>query len=307
MSPHPMPEGGTFETFIADDSAALRYALWPKENARGTIILQGGFTEFIEKHFEATQSLLDRGFAVAAMDWRSQGLSHRMADNPHKVHAEDFERYLSDFHQFIETVVKARLSGPYMIMAHSMGGHLTARYLHDHPDQITGTVLCAPMIDIGFHPVVKALVRVIASVGNLLGFSKSYAPGAGDYGEKRRKFEGNNLTSDPARFKDAHDHIDANPGLAVGGPTIGWLRAALNSVDVLDQDNYLAGITTPICLIQAGRDTIVLNKAQDRFSEKVASCELHHVDEAKHEIMRERDELLAQYWEIAGPFLDGLP
>ncbi|MFN3230555.1 MAG: alpha/beta fold hydrolase [Alphaproteobacteria bacterium] len=303
MSPQPMPEGGTFETFTADDGAILRYALWPKDGARATVILQGGFTEFIEKHFEAAQALLDRGFAVAAMDWRSQGLSHRMADNPHKVHAENFERYLSDFHQFIETIVTQRLPGPCLAMAHSMGGHLTVRYLHDHPDQIAAAVLCAPMIDIHMLGPVKGVVRRLTGAAKWLGLAKKYAPGAGDYGEKRRRFEGNELTSDPARFKDAHDHIDANPALAVGGPTIGWLHAALDSINVLDRDDYLAGLNTPICLIQAGQDTVVLNEAQDRFAARVPSCELHRVDGAKHEILRERDEFLAQFWQHADPFL----
>jgi len=292
----PMPDGGSFGTFAADDGASLRYALWPRQAARGTVILQGGFTEFIEKHFEATQTLLDRGFAVAAMDWRSQGLSQRMADNPHKVHADSFDRYVADFAQFMDQIVAAQMPPPYLMVAHSMGGHLTVRYLHDYPDRMTAAVLCAPMIDIRFHPLPKPLARLVVGTGCRLGLAKAYAPGATDYGERRRRFEGNNLTSDPARFRDAHDHIDANPGLAVGGPTFGWLHAALQSIDLMDRDDFLAGVTTPICLVQAGEDTVVLNDAQDRFAARVPGCELHRVDGAKHEILRERDELMAQFW-----------
>lgn len=298
-----MPSGGAFATFAADDGAELRYALWPRDNARGTVILQGGFTEFIEKHFESTQDLLERGFAVAAMDWRSQGLSQRTLANSQKIHATSFRRYADDLAEFQDRIVGPNLPGPYVILAHSMGGHITLRYLHNRPPAIRAAVLSAPMVDIALPERLRWLIGAIVNAGVSLGFDEAYAPGAKDYGPWKQQFKGNKLTSDPVRFQDVHALIAANPALASGGGTYGWLKAALRSATLFNDRAYLDGFRTPICLVQAGDDGIVSNAAQDRFAERVASCELHRIDGARHELLKERDELRDQFWAIFDEFV----
>jgi lysophospholipase len=297
-----MPPGGAFATFRADDGAELRYALWPRAGARGTVILQGGFTEFIEKHFESTGDLLDRGFAVAAMDWRSQGLSQRSLANPQKIHAVSFDRYVADLRQFAESVVSPALPGPAIILAHSMGGHITLRYLHERPSAIRAAVLSAPMIDIRLPGSLRGLIEAVVRAGVRLGLSARYAPGNRDYGPWKQVFEGNALTSDPARFAETHAWIAGNPRLASGGGTFGWVKAALDSVRLMDDPAYLRGFDTPICLVQAGSDTVVSNAAQDRFAARVPCCELHRIDGARHELLKERDALRGQFWSIFDGF-----
>ena len=50
----------------------------PPERPRGTVVLLTGRGEFIEKYAtEVVGELLERGFAVVALDWRGQGLSDR--------------------------------------------------------------------------------------------------------------------------------------------------------------------------------------------------------------------------------------
>ena len=44
---------------------------------KGTVCIFPGRTEFIEKYFEVVRDLRARGFAVAVLDWRGQGLSDR--------------------------------------------------------------------------------------------------------------------------------------------------------------------------------------------------------------------------------------
>ena len=296
MNPLDMPPGGAFGTFAASDGAELRYALWRRDGARGTVTVLGGFTEFIEKHYESVADLLGRGFAVAAMDWRSQGLSQRTLANPQKIHATSFRRYADDLQEFQDRIVAPELPGPYLILAHSMGGHITLRYLHNRPPSIAGAVLSAPMLDIALPTKLRWAVAAIVNGAVSLGFDEAYAPGARDYGPWKQKFEGNNLTSDPVRFKDAQSWIARNAMLASGGGTYGWLKAAMRSIRLFEDRAYLDLFRTPICLVQAGDDKIVSNAAQDRFAERVPCCELHRVDGARHELLKERDALRNQFW-----------
>ncbi|MEN3975248.1 alpha/beta hydrolase [Emcibacter sp. SYSU 3D8] len=301
-----MPPGGAFVTFAASDGAELRYALWPRESARGTVTLLGGFTEFIEKHFETVQDLLDRGFAVAAMDWRSQGLSQRSVSNPQKIHATSFRRYADDLQELQERIVGLALPGPYFILAHSMGGHIALRYLHNRPPAIRGTVLSSPMIDIALPARLRWAIGAIVNGAVSLGFDEAYAPGARDYGPWKQQFEGNTLTSDPVRFADAHYWIARNPALASGGGTYGWLKAALRSIRLFEDRAYLDLFRSPICLVQAGADKVVSNTAQDRFAERVPACELHRIEGARHELLKERDALRNQFWVIFDAFVSKL-
>ena len=69
-------------------------------------VVQQGRGEFIEKYaVEVVGELLDRGYAVQALDWRGQGLSERPLADPDKGHIDDFATYLDDFQAFMSEVV----------------------------------------------------------------------------------------------------------------------------------------------------------------------------------------------------------
>ena len=84
------PKGGKAFFFTTSDQVRIRVAIWNTESTVGTIILQSGRTEFIEKYFEVIQEFISRGFCIAMFDWRGQGLSDRLIDNPYLGHIEDF-------------------------------------------------------------------------------------------------------------------------------------------------------------------------------------------------------------------------
>ena len=69
---------GTAEWFEGARGFRLRAALFPAKNPRGSVILSGGRTEFIEKYLEVIRELVGRGFTVLTHDWRGQGLSQRL-------------------------------------------------------------------------------------------------------------------------------------------------------------------------------------------------------------------------------------
>ena len=71
-------------TLEASDGVRLRGALWrasdPDGSCRGLVLLLNGRTEFVEKCALPAAALVARGFAVASVDWRGQGLSPRRPD-----------------------------------------------------------------------------------------------------------------------------------------------------------------------------------------------------------------------------------
>src|SRR5262249_29206527 len=116
--------------FLQTGGAGLRAARFAIDNPRAVCVLLSGQTEFFEKYFEVIDELNARGFSVAALDWRGQGGSQRLAADPRKVHIDDFAQYDQDLQSFMTEVVAPMAGGQKPIaLAHSMGGHILLRRL----------------------------------------------------------------------------------------------------------------------------------------------------------------------------------
>src|SRR5438445_13501933 len=80
---NPVPDGAVTGMLKTPDGVSIRFARWPPPPGRkGTVCIFNGRTEFIEKYFEVARELHARGFAVATLDWRGQGLSERLLREP---------------------------------------------------------------------------------------------------------------------------------------------------------------------------------------------------------------------------------
>ena len=86
-----------------DDGTKLRVCHWinKSKEKNGTILLQQGHNEFIEKYYETIQEFLDKNYSVIAFDWRGQGMSDRQLDDIHKAFIKDFERHDKDLKYII--------------------------------------------------------------------------------------------------------------------------------------------------------------------------------------------------------------
>jgi len=246
------------------------------------------------KNTETIGELIERGFDVYSMDWRGQGLSTRMLADRHKGFIEDFDVYLNDLKLFVSNRVIPNAIGPVMILAHSMGGHMALRFIHDHPGMADRMVLTAPMIDIFGSSLTRWGARFISRAANKAGFNRSYVFGSGI--DTDEKFEGNNLTSDPVRFMATAKKIEENPDLALGGVTFGWVSAALKSIDILRNPGFAEQIRTPILMISAGEDRIVSNTAQKKICSLLPNCRFMEIPGARHEILVETDAVRSVFW-----------
>src|SRR6516165_4364563 len=91
---NPVPDNFVTGTLKTPDGVSLRFARWlPPAGRRGTVVLLQGRAEWIEKYFETVRDLRARGFAVATIDWRGQGMSERALKNPRKGYVRSFNQY----------------------------------------------------------------------------------------------------------------------------------------------------------------------------------------------------------------------
>ena len=103
---NPVPDDAVAGVLKTPDGLALRFARWPPPPGRkGTVCLFQGRGDFIEKYFEVARDLRARGFAVATLDWRGQGMSDRALRNPRKGYVRNFAEYQIDLDSFINQIV----------------------------------------------------------------------------------------------------------------------------------------------------------------------------------------------------------
>ncbi|MDF1591157.1 MAG: alpha/beta hydrolase [Desulfobacterales bacterium] len=295
-----------FSFFKTYDDLSIRYAvrLCRSEQKAGSLILLGGRREFIEKYTETIAELNGRNFDVYAMDWRGQGLSGRQLPNRHKGYVRSYDDYLEDLNRFFREVIQPRAVLPCIILAHSMGGHIALRYLHDHPDCVAKAILTAPMIDIALSPFKVLLIRVFARFAVSAGMDKAYVQGSGDYRAVDQNFNGNRLTSDPRRFTDEQRAIHANPDLALGGVTYGWLKATLESIDILKGTGYPEAIRTPVLIVGADCDRVVSLKSQEQICERLPFGRIRIIPQARHEVLKETDQVRGLFWQAFDRFVE---
>lgn len=297
--------GGSADFPVMPDGVRIRIARFPARTAKpaGTVLMLPGFTEFIEKALESIGELTARGYGVVTLDWRGQGMSDRLLPNRRMGHISDMGHFLNDLEEVLRLTRFSELPGPHILFGHSMGGHLALRAAHDHPDLFDRVILSAPMagIETGAWPKYVAYGLARTAVG--LGFGQFYVPGTGPYSDKYRGFEGNPLTSDPVRFARIHAQIDANPDVALGGPSYEWFYSALRSLRLVNRRAYLANITVPVLILSAEHERIVSNAAQREVAAMLPDCRLVTCAGARHELLLERDEVRHAVWAAIDGFL----
>lgn len=297
------PDGFTWGHFKNAKNADIRYGVAKAEGEiKGTIVIGTGFRENIEKYFEVTRDMQKRGFDVYLMDWRGQGGSERYIKGSQKAHHEGYDEQIETLHQFTQNIVDPAAKKPLILMGHSMGAHIGLRYLKEHEGVFDSAILSSPMIDIVTAGLPKPLARQMAKFAKAGNYLEKYIPGGTDWTEE--PFKDNKKTSDPARFAAEQEILRGNPDLQIGQPTYGWVYHTFCSIDILNDEDYLKAIKTPILMEISDNEKIVDRAAQDRALTLLPNTTKVEIKDAKHEIWMERDELRDQWLEKVDGFLE---
>lgn len=275
--------------FLAgQDQIKIAYAYVLHPQAIGSIVISSGRIEGLLKYQEVIYELYQNGYSVFIHDHRGQGLSSRIADNPHKGHVESFEHYVQDMQLFYQQIVQVYSQHHPMLLCHSMGSAIGALYQLNNPGHFSKVVYSAPMFGIK-SPLPQWLVKPMIDKGQKLNQKLSQQPwfflGQGQY--KAVPFAINPLTHSKNRYSHFRHIYQQHPELQLGGVTFHWLQQAILAMDEISQ--RVKELTTPSLLLQAGGDIIVDNKAQNALVAQMPNCQQQVIDKGRHELLMEAD------------------
>ncbi len=299
-----MPLSFTPSFIITRDGTRLRTGVFEASPSRGVCVLLHGQTEFIEKYIEVIGELRARGFTVATFDWRGQGGSARLLADPLKAHIADFAQYDDDLTSFLEQIVKPISPKPPLVLAHSMGGHILLRTLHDWPDALSAAVLTAPMLGVSTRGYPAPLVRLVAALYNLFGKGRDFAWGMAERDPFLVTFDTQLVTSDRARYERTQEILKQNPAIRLAGPTWCWIKAAARSMRRAMAPGFAEAIQTPVLMCGAGKDRIVLVEAERAFARRLPHSTYLELEDSEHEIMMENDSIRTRFWAALDGFVE---
>lgn len=273
------------------------------KTGRGVCVLLHGQTEFIEKYVEVIGELQVRGFTVATFDWPGQGGSYRLLPNSLKAHIGNFSAYDIALWTFMEQIVKPLGDAQPIALAHSMGGHILLRGMHDRPNAFKCAVLSAPMLRALTRGYPRWLANFMCNVQNWMGKSSDWIWGMDQRDPHIVNFDTQLVTTDRVRFQRTQDFLKTHPNLRLAGPTWGWLKQATISMAAMMSPTYAKVITTPVLICAPGHDRIVDVTAEQEFVKWLPNGQLHDMPSAEHEILMENDAIRADFWSAFDTFV----
>ena len=294
------PAGGRAVWLHAADGVRLRAGLWTG-GAKGTVFLLPGRTEYIEKYGRAAGDLLARGWSTVVVDWRGQGLADRLLADPMLGHVGAYGDYQLDLDAVLGFARAEGLPEPYMLMSHSMGGSIGLRALYRDLG-FRAAVFSAPMWGILMNTWQWPLAQMVTTLAGLVGQGKWLTPGTGaDSYILRSEFAGNVLTTDREMWGYMKAQLLAEPGLALGGPTLHWLREALD--DCADLARLSAPALPTICALGTLERVVDSQPVHLRMAGWGAG-QLDLYPGAEHEIMMEGPAVRARFFDRAASLFD---
>ena len=221
--------------------------------ARGAILFLPGRGDHYEKYLESLEEWHRAGWRVTASDWRGQGASGRLGKDAFTGHIEDYAVWIDDLAHMWD-VWSREVSGPRVLIAHSMGGHLALRALIEQRIDPKAVVLSAPML--GFHtpplplPMLHGLARMMNALGDPTRQAWKWSEKPGEIPARREML----LTHDRDRYADEQWWRDHRPDLVMGPASWRWVERGYESLRRLEAPGAMEGVDTPVQLLSTSID-----------------------------------------------------
>ena len=145
------------------DGLILRGREWPLAAARGTIVLVHGLGEHVGRYGHVAAFFAARGWRVVGFDHRGHGASDGARG---RLAAED--DLLVDLARVIDAVRAAHPDGPLVLLGHSLGGLVAARFVAGAlapaaawSRPVDALLLSSPALATTMSPLQKAMLAVL--------------------------------------------------------------------------------------------------------------------------------------------------
>jgi alpha-beta hydrolase superfamily lysophospholipase len=251
----------------ADDGVSLfvrRFEPHTRDADRWLFLVHG-MSEHGQCYEHVARSAVARGWNVLVPDLRGHGRS-----GGEHIHVNDFSEYVADLRRIFEW--GGLCSRKTVMVGHSMGGLISARFVQQFPDCVSALALVSPLLGVRVRvsPITVALARILSVVRPKSRFRKRIDPA---YSSRNPE----------ALSRGAQDPLMRQ------SLTAAWyfaMRAALQAAwDLAER------IACPLLVLQAGSDLIVDPHAPHAWLQRVASIDktLRVLPDHYHELLNELD------------------
>jgi alpha-beta hydrolase superfamily lysophospholipase len=144
---------GPRELELDGSEGSLHAVAWPNPEARYVALVVHGYAEHMGRYAHVVERLLADGAAVYGLDHLGHGRSEG-----ERALVRDGEHLTADLGLLAELARDAHPDLPVVMIGHSMGGLIAARYAQTHPGELAALVLSGPVI--GGNPGIEALLEL---------------------------------------------------------------------------------------------------------------------------------------------------
>lgn len=280
-----------------DEDVKLYYEKYLIDNPVGNIVISHGYGESLEKYHELIYYFMKSGYNVFGIEHRGHGRSTPLgiADKT-QIHVKSFEQYVKDFKSFMDEIVVPSTQGKKTFLyAHSMGGAIGAEFLENYPQYFDSAVLSAPMLEVNTGNIPSFLAKIIAKSEVALGRGGEYVIGKHSY---TPEYNIKNIgTTSLNRYNYLHDIIVNNEVFQKGEASYNWANESFKVTEEITKKENAEKVKVPVLLFQAGQDTYVESGGENKFAQNADNCKIKRIENSRHEIYRERDEIQKPYLE----------
>jgi lysophospholipase len=256
--------------FAARDNLRLYWQATTPPEARAFVGLIHGYGEHSGRYAPLFAHLAERGIATYGLDYRGHG----QADG-RRGHVDTFGDYLDDIARFVERVREAAGGRPVVLLGHSLGGLILARWLLEPSTEagLAGAIFASPYLQLALAP---SPLKVAGA--KLVGRIVPWLP-----------LDNGIRSPQLTRDEEMQRAVDRDP-LYQHTVTPRWFGESTAAQERVLQD--AASISLPSLVLVPEADPIAAPAAGVRFFEALGSAdkELRRYPGARHELFNELPE-----------------
>jgi len=268
--------------FVTLPAGVVHYELAGPDTAP-TVVLVHGFSVPYYIWDPTFDALIQAGFRVLRYDLFGRGFS----DRPGTTYDLDlFEVQLE------ELLPALNIQGPIVLVGHSLGGLIGARFANEHPDQVRSLILIDP--EVAPFSTQKIFPLKIPLVGEYL-MGVYIAP-------MFPKTQPDDFFQ-PDRFPDWEAMYRVQLQYKGFGQAMLSTIRSMPGMDALKEYETVGKQNLPVLLIRGGEDNIVSAADMDQLVKMIPEIEYHIIEEAGHNPQYEHPEVVNP---ILIEFMNGL-